>query len=106
MSTKDEGGDDRSIAPIGLPEEVFRRLLRGIGADQEGLALWRIRTYLQISLREAASHADIAAGYLWHIEHGDRHAGRWTLIKLCFASLSLSPTQTIEILSIAGYTPR
>jgi|GEM_PF-3591923 hypothetical protein len=106
MSTKDGGGDDRSVAPIGLPEEVFRRLLRGIGDYQEGLALWRIRTYLEVSLREAASHADIATGHLWHIEHGERHARQWTLIRLCLASLSLSPAQTIVILSIAGYSPR
>ncbi len=91
--------------PIGLPEPIFRRLMQGIGDHQEGLALKRIREYLQISLREAASYAAITPGYLWRIEHGDRHAHQWTLITLCFVALSLSPAETIFILRIAGKSP-
>ncbi len=100
-----DGDDDRSIAPIGLPVEVFHRLLRGISDHQEGLALWRIRMYLRISLREAAFHAEISAGYLWRIEYGKRHARQWTLIRLCLSALSLSPAQTTVILRIAGCSP-
>jgi hypothetical protein len=103
MKSKDDGGDDQRISPLGLPDEVFRRLLQGLQEGQEGRALWRIRQYEQVSLREAASHACITPAYLWRIEHGQRKARQPTLIKLCLASLTLSVPETNTILRLAGF---
>ena len=107
MLSEHHGTDDGGCSdyPIGLPDAVFRLVLQGVDDFQEGRVPWRIRAYLQISLREAASHAEISAGYLWRLEHGQRHARQWTLAKLCLSSLSLSPAQTITILRIAGRSP-
>jgi hypothetical protein len=109
MCKRQDDGDDTGDEPgsggfpIGLPDDVFRRLMSGIGEGQEGIAVMRVREYEQVSLQEAASHACIKVGYLWRIEHGQRHARARTLINVCLASLSLSVPQTNYILGLSDF---
>jgi hypothetical protein len=104
MSHKKVNGSNGDF-PIGLPEVVFRRIMEDLHDYEEGIALRRIRQYLELSLEQAASYACLSASELDRIECGIRHAPRDTLIRLCLRSYDLSIPQANEILLLAKFAP-
>lgn len=87
-------------------DERFARFCRWLAKRPDLPTVARdLRTLREMSLREAAFHAQRSASYLDRVEHGLRRPERDTLIALCLRAYDLTVRETGRILLLAGFAP-
>lgn len=97
----DENAADADAPARDLAE--FCRWLRPL--PDVPTVLRKLRERRHLTLQEIASYSELSVPYVDRLERGLRRPERDTLITLLLASFTLPPSQTSQVLLMAGYAP-